>query len=57
MSQKVYTWSQMYAFLSINLSRWEIQLSENRLTAEKVNRKHEEQSAVALDARERVESA
>jgi hypothetical protein len=35
----------------------EIQLSENRLTAEKVNRKHEEQPAVALDARERVESA
>jgi hypothetical protein len=35
----------------------EIQLSENRLTAEKVNRKHEEQPAVTLDARERVESA
>lgn len=40
-----------------SMTEKEIQLSENRLTAEKVNRKHEEQSAVALDARERVESA
>ena len=40
-----------------SMTEKEIQLSENRLTAEKVNRKHEEQSAVTLDARERVESA
>jgi hypothetical protein len=40
-----------------SMTEKEIQLSENRLTAEKVNRKHEEQSAVALDARERVEPA
>ena len=40
-----------------SMTEKEIQLSENRLTVEKVNRKHEEQSAVTLDARERVESA